>query len=71
VDDHQVFVTAGGNHYHWYHDCEAIRAGQTEAALRGDHVHPIDPSVLKDAIADGRAECPTCRARRGEELEGA
>ena len=63
-DDRRIYITAGGSHYHWFRDCKALDSGQMEAAVRGDTLHPIERTLLVNAITRGRAECRTCRGHQ-------
>jgi len=63
-----VYVTAGGNHFHWYAHCPALADGQAQAMAAGYLPHEIVEWTEAGARGDGRYECRTCKAHRRFEL---
>jgi hypothetical protein len=58
----RVFITAGGRHYHYFEDCEALADGWKIVEERGGECAPLEIALEKDVESD-RKKCRTCRRR--------
>ena len=58
----RVFITAGGRHYHYFEDCEALADGWKIVEERGGECAPLEIALEKDVELD-RKKCRTCRRR--------
>lgn len=56
----QVFLTAGGQVYHFRADCPNLLDGQSLVDDRGGRTEPIEQVSTKDAITAGRPPCRGC-----------
>ncbi|MFI7113983.1 hypothetical protein ACIBK9_47235 [Nonomuraea sp. NPDC050227] len=57
----EVLVTAAGDCYHDYVDCEAFLNGRRGSLHAQYHLHDVEQTDVFKAERKGKRPCPTCR----------